>query len=260
VNRYSGVFPGIGSGGTDSHLYFGWYHGRMDGLAGALQAVPSTARFVTEFGAQAVPDTAGFMHPEHWPDLDWDELFEHHACQKLVFDRTVPPGDFATFAGWRAATQAYQAAVIQLQIEDLRRLKYAPTGGFCHFCFADGHPAVTWSVLDHERTPKTGYAALRDACRTVLPMIEPRSGAVHVVSELRHGLSDAVIEARADGRLLGRWTGYIPPDGIVFVAWVDVPSRAADGMVVALEHPESGRIENRYAPVMLDSVQKVNGE
>ncbi len=99
------------------------------------------------------------MEPERWPELDWDRLFEHHACQKEIFDRVVPPADFATFDAWRTATQAYQAALVQLQIEDLRRLKHAPTGGFCHFCFADGHPAVTWSVLDHERGEKSGYAA-----------------------------------------------------------------------------------------------------
>src|SRR6185436_20874601 len=101
--------------------------------------------------------------------------------------------EFATFDAWRTATQEYQAALVQLQVEDLRRLKYAPTGGFCHFCFADGHPAVTWSVLDHARVRKAGYAALRDACRTVLPMLEPRTGLVHVVSERRDALPGAVV-------------------------------------------------------------------
>ena len=184
VNPHSGVLPGIGSGGptltsTSAGTTAGWtaWPRRC--------AVPRLARFVTEFGAQAVPDTAGFMHPERWPDLDWDDLFEHHACQKRYFDQHVPPALFESFAAWRDATQHYQAALIQLQVEDLRRLKHDPTGGFCHFCFADGHPSVTWSVLDHDRVPKAGYAALRDACRTVLPMLEPRAGLVHVVSEGR---------------------------------------------------------------------------
>ena len=53
-------------------------------------------------------------------------------------------------------------------IEALRRLKYRPTGGFAQFCFADGHPAVTWSVLDHDRSPEGGYDALREACRPVI--------------------------------------------------------------------------------------------
>jgi beta-mannosidase len=166
----------------------------------------------------------------------------------------VPPGEYASFDAWRAATQAYQAAVIQLQVEDLRRLKYEPNGGFCHFCFADGHPAVTWSVLDHERVPKAGFAALRDACRPVLAMVEPREGLVHVVSELRHGLSDAVIEVHAGGRTLGRWTGYVPGDGIAYVSDVDL--EGADDVVATLSHPEVGRVENRYSSLILQAVRR----
>jgi beta-mannosidase len=253
VDLHSGVLPGVGSGGTDSHFYFGWYHGRIDGLAPALRAVPRLARFVTEFGAQAVPETAAFMEAERWPDLDWDALLEHHACQRVFFDRFVPPAEYATFDEWRAATQAYQAALIQLQVEDLRRLKYEPTGGFCHFCFADGHPAVTWSVLDHERVPKSGYAALRDACRPVLAMVEPRQGLVHAVSELRHGLDDAVIEVRADGRRLGKWTGYVPADGIAHVA--DVELDGTDELVAVVTHPDVGSVENRYSPLVMEAIR-----
>ena len=60
-------------------------------------------------------------------------------------------------------TQAYQAALLQLQIEDLRRLKYSPTGGFAMFSLADPQPLASWSVLDHDREPKRGV--LRGARR-----------------------------------------------------------------------------------------------
>ncbi len=254
VDPHSGVLPSLGSPGTDSHFYFGWYHGTLDGLASALRAVPRLARFVTEFGAQAVPESAGFMEPEQWPKLDWERLFEHHACQKLVFDRLVPTDDYETFDEWRAATQAYQAALVQLQVEDLRRLKYAPTGGFCHFCFADGHPAVTWSVLDHERVPKRGYAALRDACRVVLPMLEPRKGLVHVANERGDTLDDAVIEVTGESGLLGRFTGGIAADAVTYVGRVDLDGvRQAS---VTLEHPSLGRVENHYDAVVLASVRQ----
>src|SRR5262249_61607538 len=101
----------------------------------------------------------------------WAPLSRPTPRKSRTSPRTVPPAEHETFDGWRTATQAYQAALVQLQVEDLRRLKYAPPGGFCHFCFADGHPAVTWSVLDHARGAKRAYAALRDACRPVLPML-----------------------------------------------------------------------------------------
>jgi beta-mannosidase len=248
VIPHSGVLPGVGSGGTDTHFYFGWYHGRMDGLAGALRAMPRLARFVTEFGAQAVPGTAGFMHPERWPDLDWDDLFEHHACQKRYFDQHVPPALFDSFPAWRDATQHYQAALIQLQIEDLRRLRHDPTGGFCHFCFADGHPAVTWSVLDHERVPKAGYYALRDACRTVLPMLEPRSGQLHVVNEARTAYDGVVVEALVDGRR-SAWTGDLPADAIAYLGRLEVPVDAQH-VVLTLRHPELENVTNGYDDVL----------
>ncbi len=47
-----------------------------------------------------------------------------------------------------------------------------PAGGFCVFAFADGHPGVTWDVLDHERWHKAGYQALKDACQPVIVVAE----------------------------------------------------------------------------------------
>ena len=67
--------PASASAGTDTHLYFGWYHGDLDGLARtSRRCAAPRPRFVSEFGAQAVPTTADFMQPERWPDLDWDDL------------------------------------------------------------------------------------------------------------------------------------------------------------------------------------------
>ena len=248
VDVHSGLLPGIGSGGTDAHFYFGWYHGRMDGLAPALRAIPRLGRFVTEFGAQAVPDHAEFMTPERWPELDWDHLLARHACQKRYFDAHVPPALFESFAAWRDATQSYQAALIQLQVEDLRRLRHAPTGGFCHFCFADGHPSVTWSVLDHERAPKAGYIALRDACRSALPMLEPRAGLVHVVNEGRRELPGAVVEVVLDQRSR-RFTGDVPADGLAFIGRLDAFTDATSA-TLTLRHPEIGEVRNEYDGVL----------
>ena len=100
--------------------------------------------------------------PNAGPTLDWARLRDRHNLQKARFDRYVPPADFASFDDWRIATQRYQAELIRRHVEVLRRLKYRPTGGFAQFCLADGHPGVTWSVLDHERRPKLGYEALRE--------------------------------------------------------------------------------------------------
>lgn len=247
IARRDQTRPTIRHTGTLS-LYYGWYGGSIADLARTLRRWPRLARFVHEFGAQAVPHTDDWMRPQRWPTLDWDRIARHHALQRDELGRIAPPEESKTLDEWRETTQAYQAALLQLQIEDLRRVKYAPAGGFAQFSLADGQPAVSWSVLDHERVPKRGYAALRDACRPVLPMIEPRAGLVHVVNDTRAELTGSIVEASVDGRVT-RWTGDVAADGIAFVGRVDLAD--AVDVEVSFEHPATGRITNRYPLLVL---------
>ena len=266
VIAHSGVLPHPPLlDGTDSHLYFGWYFGHERDLPAFIRKVPRMARFVTELGAQAVPATADFCEPERWPDLDWERLGHTHGLQKAIFDRFVPPADHATFESWADATQAYQAMLVRRQIEALRRVKYAPTGGFAQFCFADGHPAVTWSVLGHDRAPKLGYDALRAACRPVIVVADrlpevARPGDelaldVHVVSDLRHALDGAEVEARLTwpgGERAWRWGGDVPADACVRVGRVEATVPDADGPLVLELRCRAGdeHADNRYdAPI-----------
>jgi beta-mannosidase len=262
VIAHSGVIPHPPQlDGTDSHLYFGWYHGHERDFPGFLRALPRFARFVTEFGAQAVPTNADFCEPDRWPDLDWERLARTHALQRALFDRHVPPADHATFDDWRAATQAYQAVVVRRHIEALRRIKYRPTGGFAQFCLADGHPAVTWSVLGHERTPKAAYQALRDACQPVIVVAdrlpeEVTAGQalaldVHVVSDLRAQVDDAEVMAHLQwtgGDRTWRWRGDIPADACVRVGTVQIVVPDALGpiaLVLRCRH-NGQQVDNRY--------------
>ncbi|MFP5326438.1 MAG: glycoside hydrolase family 2 protein [Acidimicrobiia bacterium] len=230
VIAHSGVLPHPGSGGTDSHLYFGWYHGEERDLPGFARLWPRMVRFVSEFGAQAVPDSSDFAEPERWPDLDWEHLARHHALQRDNFSRVgLDPGDFETFAEWQEATQQYQAEVIRFHVETLRRLKYRPTGGFCHFLFADGHPGITWSVRDHERKPKAGWHALVEACRPIIvvadrPEDEYAPGDalaldVHVVNDLRVPVEGTVAARIAwiGGEHEWRWSGSVGADDVARV-------------------------------------------
>ncbi len=248
VDRHSGILPGPASFGTDSHLYFGWYHGTADQLPAALRAVPSLARFVSEFGAQSVPHTDDFCAPDRWPNLDWSDLEGAHCLQRRRLDDRVPAGAHATFASWRDATQRYQAALLQLQIEDLRRLRYTPTGGFCLFSFADAHPAISWSILDHARVPKLAHDAVRAACRPLLALVDPRSGLVHVVNDTRRALDGAVVTVTVDGRE-HRFGGDVPPDSIVYVGTVDLGGAGSTPVVTtSLVHPTIDRIDHTPAP------------
>jgi beta-mannosidase len=253
VVAHSGVPPGPLRDGTDSHLYFGWYLGGMGDMAAVLRRWPRLGRFVSEFGAQAVPESAAFMEPERWPDLDWAHLEARHNLQKQHFDRLVPADEYATFDDWRAATQAYQAALIQLQVEDLRRLRYRPTAGFLQFCFADGHPGVTWSVLDHERRPKAGHGALAAAARSVLPMVDPRTGHVHVANELRRPFPDAEIEVRVGDGAPSRFAGDIAADSLAYVGRVEIPA-GTRRIEAVLRAGDLGEVANTYRSVLLSAV------
>jgi beta-mannosidase len=241
VIAHSGVLPHPPQlDGTDSHLWFGWHHGDARDLAGLARALPRLVRFVSEFGASSVPDDASFAEPERWPDLDWDALAAHHGYDRQAFDRNVPPGEHDSFASWRTATQAHQADVIRHQVETLRRLKYRPTGGFSVHLLADGQPAISAALLDHRRTPKLAFDALRAACRPVivtadhLPAeVEPGLAMaldVHVVSDLRVPIEGLEVRARLrweGGEQRWRFSGAVAADGVARVGTlqIEVPDR-----------------------------------
>jgi beta-mannosidase len=260
ISAHSGILPGPFSPGSDTHLYFGWYHGNERDLPQWLRRLPRVARFLSEFGAQAVPTDATFMEPERWPNLDWERLSRDHGIQLTFMERNVPRDRFTTFDSWADATQRYQAYLVRRHIEELRRLKYHPTGGFAMFCFQDAadHPAVTWSVIGNDGSPKQGYEALKAACAPVIvvgdrlsPSLAPGSSTeidVHVVNDLRTTLRNATVVATlrigSATPLRWTWTGDCPADHVVRVGSVPVwiPAQAPVHTPVELRlemiHPE----------------------
>jgi beta-mannosidase len=252
IARTDGTRPVVRSSGAgdDSHLWFGWRHGTLAGVGPAIRAVPRLGRFVSAFGAQSVPSTSAWMQPNSWPDLDWDALAEHHGMERRAFAVHVPATDAKSFDEWADATQAYQAALLQLQIEDLRRCKGTPCGGFAVFCLADPSPAVGFGLLDHERVEKRAYAAVRDACRPLLAMVDPRTGHVHVVNDTRNPMTDAAVVVAVDGRTR-QWRGDIEADAVVFIGSADLDD--AVDVEVVLTHPDAGRIANRYPLLILEA-------
>lgn len=234
VVAHSGVLPHLPQlDGTDSHLYFGWFHGDERDLPGFAATVPRLVRFVSEFGAQAVPTEASFMEPRQWPHLDWVHLATRYGMQAELFSRYVPSAEHDTFASWQQASQEYQAILVKHHVETLRRLKYRPTGGFCVYMLNDAEPMVSCSVLDHERQPKQAFHALAEACAPVivvgdrLPVeCQPDDALaldVHVVSDLRCPLTDAVVTATLNwpgGTQHWQWQGDIGADDCVRVGTV----------------------------------------
>jgi beta-mannosidase len=128
--------------------------------------------------------------------------------------------------------------VLKVQIEALRRLKYRPTGGFCFSSLNDPAPAISSSILDHERRPKVAHATVAAACAPVLVIADPlpadvRSGDrldldVHVVSDRREPLDFAVVDVVASwtgDTERWRFGGPVPADDVVKVGCIrfDIP-------------------------------------
>ena len=262
VVAHSGVAPHLPQlDGTDSHLYFGWYYGEEADLGGFAATMPRMVRFVSELGARSVPAAAGFAEPKRWPDLDWAELTERHGYEPAPFERHVPPSPHPTFDSWREATQRYQATLLRHQIETMRRLKYQPTGGFTLMMLNDAAPAISWSLLDHERNPKLALQAVIDACRPVIviadqlpDLLHPGAALaldVHVVNDLRQPLAAAHCSAALrwpGGSHSWRWEGDVAADGVARVGIVrfvvpDVPGEL--WLDLAIEHDDEVAT-NRY--------------
>lgn len=243
VVAHSGVVPHLPQlDGTDSHLWFGWRHGDAEDLATFAARLPRMVRFVSEFGSDSPPHDAPFIDEQlasfEWPTLDWDRMVDDLGYQRTIVERSFPPADFDSFDEWRDALQWYQAHVLKVQIETLRRLKYRPTGGFCFSTLNDMAPAISSSILDHERRPKQAHQIVDEACRPVLVIADPLPRSVspgdrldidvHVVSDLREPLDFAVVDAVmswSDGERSWRFGGPVGPDDVVKVGRIrfDVP-------------------------------------
>jgi hypothetical protein len=191
--------------------------------------VPRIGRLLAKFGAQSVPSSAGWMQPERWPHLDWDALAEHHGMQRAAFDAHVPAADAKSFEEWRDATQSYQAALLQLQIEDLRRCRHDPSAGFSLFTLVDPMPAIGYGIVDHERVPKRAYAAVRDT---------------------RAAFTNAVITITTDARTR-RWQGDAGPSSLTYIGSIELED--AVDVEAVLEHAKVGRVVNRYPLLILES-------
>jgi beta-mannosidase len=269
VIAHSGVLPHLPQlDGTDSHLYFGWHKGDERDLPVFANTVPRLVRFVSEFGAQSVPTSSDFIDATRWPELDWELLVDRFGMQRSAFDNYVPPGTFRTFEQWREASQAYQAEVVKHQVETLRRLKYRPTGGFAVFFLADSQPAISASLLDHNRVAKRAYQALIESCRPIIVVAErmparlatdePVAIDIHVISDLRTPLEGLEVTAElswAGGSHGWRWGGAVEADGVAFVGTArfvapDVPGPLVlDLHLVSGDHVASNRYEASIARI-----------
>lgn len=139
----SGQTQGDWKRSGDVHSYYGalWTKRYAD-------IDPHTFRLNTEFGFEA---PAALDTLRAYPDV-WERL--------------------AHLEGQIAEIWAYQAQLIQYQVEHLRRQRASHAAGYIHFWLADMVPQVGCGVLDACRRPKGGYDALRRASQPLQVALE----------------------------------------------------------------------------------------
>ncbi len=137
------------------HPFFGWYIGSMAGFA----AQPG-GTLPSEFGAESLPDArAGLweiLGDKKWPP---NQAWEYHNFQpKLAF----PWKNRDTLEQMIESSQEYQAKLLDFAIQSFRRGKGSVFGSYL-FTFVDAWPSITWSIIDHDRRPKSAYHAVARA-------------------------------------------------------------------------------------------------
>jgi beta-mannosidase len=154
----------------DTHIYAGWYYGE----ASDVENVPKEhLELVTEFGAQALPRRttleqiipAEDLYPPKWSS------YAARCCQVDILRNRVSIGE--SLDEFIANTQRYQADVLRTHIEYYRRHKFTPCNGAHIFAFSDCWPAVTWSIIEYDRTPKAAYEVVRRAMAPLQVFLAP---------------------------------------------------------------------------------------
>jgi len=103
---------------------------------------------------------------------------------------------------------AYQAALIQYQIEHFRRLRSECSAGFIYFWLVDLIPQIGCGVLDSCRLPKAAYEALQLACQPLHVSLEHdgrRPYALWVFNDTLHAYPQTVV----------RWEVRDPQDKVI---------------------------------------------
>ncbi len=177
---------------------------RLGRLQRASAIWPAAARFV----AAATPPSPGSWRPERWPELDLDALASDREAVTAGVLQRYPPASFANFDLWAEAVRAEQAEFVGSLVEQLRRLRFYPAGGFLLSRLNDAQESFGTSLLDHERRPKPAWGALRHALAPLLPAASGLGSSYRAGSKVafRLWVLNASTEAVGDLELRARLT------------------------------------------------------
>ena len=237
ITRCSGE-RGLGRRPGDIHSYFGWYFGPLRWLHKTYTHHPDHLRFVTEFGAQSLPNRESavrFMDPDI-RKIDWRTLKARHSYQPFFMKFFANPKRFPDLASFITATQDHQAEVNHYYIDRIRARKFKPGGGVVAFSFHDANPAITWSIVDYWRVPKSSYAEMKKAMSPVAAFAIPDRGCYRRGDVARiavHAVNDTPTSAPV--KVVVR---IVSPVGETIVDETREAELAADAPALVLMNPE----------------------
>jgi len=165
----------------------------------------------------------------------WETWRFHDFQPAETFDNGISLG--SSLGDFIANSQDYQQQLIQFATECYRRAKYTKVTGLFQFDLTDPWPAITWSVLDYWRKPKTAFDALRRSMQPVLPcfllpdnIVPSKAPLISfcVVNDFAHAFLTATCDWRLESGMgdiaAASFPVQIPADGISTETRLTLPS------------------------------------
>jgi len=143
----------------DAHYWDVWH-----GLQPLATFRRVKARFLSEFGLQALPDADTL--PDRWGDWLGDTEKLQRYLQNFLTTKNTRTTETII-----AASQQAQATGLQIAIEHIRRHR-RKTGGVIVWQFNEPLPAISWAVVDYFRRPKLAFHRLGDWFNPVLVSVD----------------------------------------------------------------------------------------
>jgi beta-mannosidase len=143
--------------------------------------------FVTEFGAQALPDLETLKKMFKPEDL-WPPRWEAWAYRDFTYEQyfnVAGQGTGRSIEEFVRISQGYQAGLLKFAIETYRRHRFTQIFGLFHFLLLEPWPCISYSVVDHFRKKKMGFEALKSALQPVLLVYVPERSTLTIGDRVR---------------------------------------------------------------------------
>jgi len=142
-------FHRTGGMGTESTLWWGWYHGTYFDLIKKSQPFP------LEYGSEAVPysmaKAMSYFKNIFPPTKNKAAVaeWEYHSMEFPVHETYMGRSNYYdNFNDWAFASQLYQATVVKYHTETNRENKYHPTGSILQYMYNEWWPSVNFGFTD----------------------------------------------------------------------------------------------------------------